>query len=245
MSDTCRREALRGRTTIPVRRDPISSSCMDQPTVPPDSEAPAPIDALEAMGTARSMRWLRSDPVPPALIDQVLWAATRASSPDNTQPWDFVVVQNADVRERIGRLFEDMPKARPAQRTGSPAPDTADATARRTREGVQNLVATLADVPVIIFVCGANLYPPDQPDITNMYSAVYAAAQNLIVAARALGLGAAFTTLHRWVEPGLRDLLAIPDDRTMAAMIPMGWPDRPFGPLTRRPLQEVVHHDQW
>lgn len=218
---------------------------MNQPTVPAGTESYVSVDVFEAMGTARAMRWFRSDPVPPSLVDRVLWAATRASSPHNVQPWDFVVVQDTGARQKIGQLFAGVLRSRATQPGAPPLSDSADASQRRTREGVEHLVATIADVPVIVFVCGANIFPPARPDISNMYSAVYAAAQNMIVAARALGLGAAFTTLHRLAEPSLRELLAIPDDRTMAVMIPMGWPARPFGPLARRPLEEVVHHDRW
>jgi nitroreductase len=201
-------------------------------------------DVLKAMGTARAMRWFRSDPVPSSLIEQVLWAATRASNPNNSQGWDFVVARETGVRARIGELFAEALPTHPRRLGGAP-PANQTATERRIREGAINLITTIADAPVIVFICGANVYPPGEPDITYMYSAVYAAGQNMIVAARALGLGAAFTMLHRLAEHGLRELLAIPDDRTMAVTVPMGWPARPFGPVTRRPLHEVVHQDRW
>lgn len=218
---------------------------MNQPSAPAENEAQSSLDVFEVIGTARATRWFRADPVPESLIERVLWAATRAPSPDNTQPWSFLVVQDPDVRNKIGQLFADLMKSQAAQSSSSVASDTATATERRTREGAINLASTIGDVPVIVFVCGANAYPPSRPDVTVMYSALHAAAQNMILAARALGLGAAFTTLHRLVEPSLRDLLAIPDEQTMAVMVPIGWPARGFGPLTRRPLEEVVHHDRW
>jgi len=67
----------------------------------------------------------------------------------------------------------------------------------------------------------------------------------MLVAGRALGLGAAFTTIHRFAKPDVRDILAIPDDRFIAVTIPLGWPARPFGPLTRRPIEDVLHYDRW
>ena len=196
-------------------------------------------EAIAALGTARAMRWYRDDPVPAALIDKVIWAGTRASSPNNCQPWDFVVVQDPAVRRRIGDLL----------RPQAPWPDPpagTDLTQRRTLEGARNLIAHFGEVPVLIFICGVNTYPSvDSPDITFMYSAVYAAAQNMVVAARALGLGCAFTTLHRQAEAPIRDLLQIPEDRTLAVTMPLGWPARPFGPVTRRPVEEVLHRDRW
>ncbi len=78
-----------------------------------------------------------------------------------------------------------------------------------------------------------------------MYSAVFAAAQNLVVAARALGLGAAFTTLHGVAEQQFREILGIPAERFLGVTIPLGWPAGPVGPVSRKPLEEVVHHDRW
>jgi nitroreductase len=198
----------------------------------------AAVETLEAMGTARAMRYFLPDPVPNSAVEKVIWAGTRASSANNCQPWDFVVVQAAKVRARLGALFAPLASAEIAQSVGEP-------TARRTVAGAMNLLASLREVPVLIFVCGQNNYPEQAPDPTFMYSAVYAAAQNMVVAARALGLGAAFTTIHRFAEPEVREILAIPDDRFIAVTMPLGWPARPFGPLTRRPVEDVLHHDRW
>jgi nitroreductase len=196
------------------------------------------VETLEAIGTARAMRYFLPDSVPNSLVERVIWAGTQASSANNCQPWDFVVVQAADVRARLGALFAPLASAEVAQSVQEP-------TARRTVAGAMNLLATLHEVPVLIFVCGQNNYPEQAPDPTFMYSAVYAAAQNMLVAARALGLGAAFTTIHRFAESEVRNILAIPDDRFIAVTMPLGWPACPFGPLARRPVEDVLHHDRW
>jgi nitroreductase len=120
-----------------------------------------------------------------------------------------------------------------------------DPTDRRTMLGAQNVVTTMHLAPAIVFVCGANVYPKNAPRIEWAYSAVYAAAQNMLVAARALGLGAAFTTFHFVAEPEVRAILGIPDDRFLGVMMPLGWPARPFGPVTRRPVSEVIRYDHW
>ena len=197
------------------------------------------MDVFEAMGTARAMRFFQPDAVPDDLVEKVLWAATRASSGNNTQGWDFVVIRDPAVRARLADALVPFAEAIESM------PDPGNETDRRTLRGAKNLVTTLSEVPVIIVVCGANIYPPNQPREAFMYSAVYAAAQNLVVAARALGLGAAFTTVHLRAEPEFRDILGIPDDRYIGVTIPLGWPAGPVGPVNRKPLDEVVHHDHW
>ena len=197
------------------------------------------MDVFEAMETARSMRFFRPDPVPDELVEKVLWAATRASNPGNSQGWDFVVVRDVEQRRRLGEAIAFFAE------TIDGRPDPGNDTDRRTLAGAKNLVNTLGDVPVLIVVCGANIYPEGHPRETFMYSAMYAAAQNLLLAARALGLGAAFTTFHGLAEPQFREILGIPDDRTIGVTKPLGYPARATGPVTRKPLAEVVHLDRW
>jgi nitroreductase len=194
---------------------------------------------IEAMETCRAMRYLKSDPLPDDVLETLLYAATRASSPNNSQLWEFVVVQDADQRARLAEAVSGMAAAAGSR----PLPD--DPTEARTLKGVRNLLGTIAQVPVIVFVCGHNTYPPAAPKDTFMWSAVFAASQNLIVAARSLGVGSLFSTLHLQNEPAMREILGIPDDVHIGTTIPLGWPDRPFGPVTRRPIQDVVHRDRW
>jgi nitroreductase len=199
------------------------------------------MDALEALGTARSMRWLQPDPVPAELIDKVLWGATRASSPANVQPWEFVVVRDEDTRRELSRVITEPlggVHRQAAEAAGDPA-------RHRMFEGVSNLVRHFGDVPVLVFVCGRNVYPPEAPEEAMMYSAVYGAAQNLLVAARAVGLGTVYTTFHRRSEATVKAILGIPDEVRICVTIPIGWPARPFGQMRRKPMERVVHHDHW
>ncbi len=198
------------------------------------------MDVFEAMGTARAIRYLKPDPVDPELIEKLIWAATRASSPGNSQGWDFVVITDPDAKARIGGAVADAM----AGIFREPPPD-ADRSVRLMLNGARALAGGLATAPVLILVCGQMVYPPGNPDEQLVWSACYPAAQNLIVAARALGLGATFTTFQRRAEQVVRGTLGIPDEVRMAALIPVGWPDREHGPVNRKPVEEVIHWDRW
>jgi nitroreductase len=197
------------------------------------------MDAFEAMETARAMRYLKADPVPEALLRKLVHAATRASSPGNSQGWEFVVVRDRAVKERMGAVLA----ARMKPAVGAiPARTPVE---RRMLAGAAHLLDHFAEVPAWIVVCGRKVYPPQAPSEQMVWSTVYPAAQNLVVAARALGLGATFTTFHLAGEKEVREALAIPDDVLLGVMVAVGWPTRSFGPVARKPIDEVLHWDRW
>ncbi len=197
------------------------------------------MDVFEAMRTCRAIRYLKPDPIDEELIERIVTAATWAPSPGNSQGRDFVVVTDADRKRRIGEAVAEVMGDRVA------AMDRPDRTHRLMLDGTSHLIETLATCPVLILVCGKPVYPYGSPRESFVWSSVYPAAQNLIVAARALGLGTVFTTFQGVAEPVIRDTLQIPDDVLIGCMIPMGWPDAEFGPVNRRPYAEVVHRDTW
>ena len=197
------------------------------------------MDVFEAMETCRAMRQLKPDPVPDELLDKVLWAATRAPSPGNSQGWDFVVLTDATKKARIAEAIHAAMADRVAAMVRT------DRTSRLMLDGTARLIDTLAQAPVIIFVTGPVIYPPMAPREQFTWSALYPAAQNILLAARALGLGTTFTTLHQTAEPTVREVLGLPDAIKIAATIPLGWPDARFGPVTRRPVADFVHRDGW
>jgi len=120
-----------------------------------------------------------------------------------------------------------------------------DRTHRLMLDGTAHLLETMTTCPVLILVCGKAIYPYSAPRESFVWSSLYPAAQNLIVAARALGLGTVFTTFHGVAEPVIRGVLSIPDDVHIGCLIPLGWPDAKFGPLNRADYDQVVHFDRW
>ncbi len=200
----------------------------------------APTDDIwVVMETCRAIRYLKPDPIPGAVLDKVLWAATRAPSPGNSQGWDFVVVDDAEAKRVIA---EAMGAAMlPAISRMQPR----DRTERLMFDGAAAIIASLATAPVVIFVTGPVIYPAGRPDESFTWSALYPAAQNILLAARALGLGTVFTTLHRAADGVIRETLGIPDHIRIAATIPIGYPDANFGPVKRRPVADFVHRNRW
>ena len=197
------------------------------------------MEVFEALETARAMRYLRPDPVPEELLKKLVWAATRASSPGNSQGWDFVVVREratkeklgAAVRERMARGLRAMPGESDMQ--------------RRMLAGASHLLEHFADVPAWIVICGRKVYPPQAPSEAMVWSTVYPAGQNLIVAARALGLGATFTTFHMAAEAAFRETLGIPAEVLLGVSVAVGYPERRHGPVARRSVEEVTHWERW
>jgi nitroreductase len=190
-----------------------------------------------ALGTSRAVRRFKPDPVPPETLEALIWAATRAASPENDQPWEFVVVTDAAIRAEVGQLV-----AAAADMHAASLPPTDDPGVRRSQESAKHLVRNFGETPVMIFVCHHVVdYPEAYQQVGVGFSGVFMAAANLLAAARSLGLGAAFTFTHMLAGPALPELLELPDDVAITVTIPVGWPLGEVGPVARRPSDEVLH----
>jgi nitroreductase len=103
------------------------------------------------------------------------------------------------------------------------------------------------EIPVVIVACLHGRAPVLQPPVaaTSFYGSAYPAVQNLLLAARAAGLGATLTTLPLWSTALARRTLGLPAGVTPVAVVPLGWPRGRYGPTTRRPVGDVVHLDRY
>jgi nitroreductase len=99
------------------------------------------------------------------------------------------------------------------------------------------------EVPVLI-VAGVQVPSTGRAGIQTGAS-IYPACQNLMLAARARGIGSVLTTLHRVKRAQVHEVLGIPEGWDSAAVIPLGWPDRSYGPNRRPPVSEVMMLDRW
>jgi nitroreductase len=220
------------------------------------------LDVLDAIHTARAVRRFKPDPVPEAVLTRILDAAIRAPSAGNAQNWAFVVVRDPDQRRKLGAVYRkgsDIASAMYAAR-GRPAHLT-EPQFRRLMSSGGYLWDHMADAPVILVPCQTQpkLPAPEAlpPDIASRYrdeqryverirgASIYPAVQNIILACRALGLGTTITTNHIRCEAEAKAVLGVPDDVQTFALMPIGYPLEPFGPVARRPVAEVAHADRW
>ena len=213
------------------------------------SEQPIAADTvglLEGVATTRAIRRYTDDPIPPHHLRDILWAATRAPSGSNRQPFRFVVLTDGPRAEqakalvgRAARQFWDTKRTNDRYDAGS-GQDPSSPKARMART-MQQYVDNLHQVPCLIFPCLVRYRAPTPTEGASVYPAV----QNLLLAARALGYGGVITGFHGAVEAPLKDLLAIPDQVAIMSTVTLGRPAGRHGPVRRRPMGELVYGDQW
>ena len=220
------------------------------------------ISVFEAIHSSRALRRLKPDPVPEDLLTNVLDAAIRAPSAGNAQSWSFVVVRDAGLRARLGAIYRkasEIASAMYASR-GRPAHMSEQQYQRFMTSG-SYLWEHMGEAPVLLIPCMARAPLPPRaslpPEVQARYAdeeayvarirgaSIYPAVQNIILACRALGLATLITTNHIRYESEVKALLGIPADVDTYALMPIGYPEGKFGPVTRRPVAEVAYADRW
>jgi nitroreductase len=193
------------------------------------------MDVFEAIRTTRAMR--RLDPtrdVSDADLVTIVEAATKGPTGSNSQPVRWMVVKDADKRRALGEIYAKAWKpVREMYAANQPTGDTA-----RILRSADYLGDHMGDAPAIILPCSLG-------QTGQVESSVFGCVQNLLLAARALGLGTTLTTVHRMREPEVKTLLGIPEDFSTWAMIPVGYPLGRWGEGVRRPVREVAYWDSW
>jgi len=199
-------------------------------------------DLFEIMATTRSMRRLKPDPVPPELIRKILDAGVCAPSGGNMQRWRFLVVKDPEIKKTVGAYYKRTwdEQVAPRYRAGEPAPGTSRERFQRMLDAAQYLADHIHEAPVWIVPCMGGGTPTRTSG-----SSIYPAIQNMLLAARALGLGATLTTLYLAFEKEVEAALGLPPDVHSYALLPIGYPMGRFGPVRRIALPEVVYQDRW
>jgi len=208
----------------------------------------AGMDVLEAIYTTRAMRRLKPDPIPADVLRAIMAAAIRAPSGSNAQGWSFVVVQDPALRAGLAAIYK--PCVRTIAAPNSPyyaalhsEDDAIRVPTERMIKSVLYLAEHLHEAPAIVVPC---LRADGRPGNLFTGSSIYPAVQNLMVAARAFGVGSTLTTVANALRAQqIRDLLGIPPEVDTAALIPLGYPRGRWGVAPRLPAAEVVFGDRW
>ncbi len=203
------------------------------------------MDFFEVVHTQRSIRKFKPDDVPDEVIWTMLDAAIRAPSGSNTQPWIFVVVKQPAKRQAIAQALRETGRVEDMEERFQQV--KSDPVRRRSLGGAVAMFKDIAKAPVLIIPCLYNVSSPT-PDIKGLLagSSIYGAVQNMMLAARDLGVGTVLTTFQQFIEPTLASELGIPKDALAACVIPVGYPDgQRFGPTTRKPVDSVTYWDSW
>jgi nitroreductase len=180
--------------------------------------------------------------VPNELIRKILEAGVCAPSGGNMQRWRFLVIRDPKVKETVGALYKRAwdEQVAPRYRSGGPAPGTSRERFLRLLNAAEYLAAHIHEAPVWIVPCLEGGTPTRTSG-----SSIYPAVQNMLLAARALGLGATLTTLYLQFEKEAEAALGLPPNVHSYALLPIGYPMGRFGPVRRVALADVVYEDRW
>ena len=198
------------------------------------------VPLLEGIRTTRAIRRLKPDPVPPALIRKVCEAGTFAPSGGNRQPWKFIAVTEPERRRWVADRYRPifLKYIRPAVERAERDPDFPERKKRMQRAAI-HLAEHLHEVPVHLFVAGWNRRGEEQSQ------ALYPAVMNVLLACRAVGLGASLTTLHKSFGEECDRWLGLPENCPTAALIPIGWPEGKYGRPPRKAVDEVLFWERF
>jgi nitroreductase len=202
---------------------------------------------FEILYSCRAMRRLKPDPVPRELLLKLIDAANQAPSGSNLQNARWIVVQDAEQKKKLAALnqkgvdaYVGPPTAQVAGLPHQPADK---------RQRMLNAVLWQRDhmheLPALIVACYEFPAKVTSGDVARAAGSVWPGVQNLLLAARALGLGAAPTTLALIDRDAVAEALGLPENVAAYCLIPVGWPTGNFGPVTRLPVEQTVKWDRW
>jgi nitroreductase len=204
------------------------------------------IGLLEGIASTRAIRRYRNEPVPTDALSTMMFAATRAPSGSNRQPFRFLVLRDGPKAVEAKRLIGESGRRIWGGKRTADGYDRGSGTETRSPKArmastMQHYVDHFEESPVLVLPCLVRYRAP----VPTEGASIYPACQNLLLAARALGYGGVMTGFHTFVEPELRDLLEIPDEVFVAATITIGKPVGGHGPVRRRPISELVYEETW
>jgi nitroreductase len=192
-------------------------------------------DFFDVALAQRACRAFTDEPIDDATVERLLEVATHAPSAENMQPWVFVVVRADDVRAELGELM------RRAWEGGGRQASEGRLDRRVLADVDQGLTGGIAAAPVLI-VAGADTTRCHRSTVA---SSLFPALQNLLLAANAMGLGSALTTIAAAHAEELRAIVGFPETVVPVAVVPIGRPARGLGRPRREPVAEHTHRDHY
>jgi nitroreductase len=201
---------------------------------------------FETIYSLRAIRRLKPEPIPEETLKKIVEAGIHAPSGGNRQDWGFILVRDPELKRFIRDRYRETQKKQQAGRP--PLSELPPERQRGMRAAIQ-LAEHLHEVPVILLACSLKEYPPwasnQRASVATVHGSIYPAVQNMLLACRALGIGATLTTTHCFFEEELKQKLGVPDNMEIAALLPLGFPRGKFGKTTRKPVDEVLYWDRW
>jgi|TARA_Y100000310_G_scaffold208693_1_gene209302 nitroreductase len=202
---------------------------------------------FEVMYNCRAMRRLQSTPVPEEMLIKLIDAANQAPTGSNAQNARWIIVRDQAQKEQLAELNKkavDVYAGGDSQRAAALPHQSAEKRVRQLN-AVLWQSRHMHEIPALIVACLAFGAPIDAASAGRGGGSIWPAVQNLLLAARGLGLGAAPTTLALSSPKAVREILHLPDNMAAFCLIPVGYPIGKFGPVTRMPVEETVRWDRW
>lgn len=207
------------------------------------------MEFFEVIQSARAMRRYKPDPIPEDVLVQLIEAAHLGPSGSNRQARHWVVVRDPEVKQQLADLNRNGVSRYLENNREAANPHVDQGRRERFLAAVEHQMNHMHEVPAMVIACADTVTKPTDTFAVGSAAAteVWGAVQNLLLAARALEVGSVPTTLAFFGDGRERaqELLNLPDHIVPMVLIPLGWPTGNFGPIRRRPLDEVLHWDRY
>jgi len=206
---------------------------------------PESLGLMKALHSTPARRYLSNKPITDEIICTLIDAAIRAPSGGNTQQWAWVIVRNQETKNQISKWYlEGWQRSYGARRSDIMGKaDISDRLGPKNFLSAEHLANNIQHAPVWIIAILRNTAKSNNP---KSGSSIYGAVQNLMLAARAHGIGTTLTTLYDLHEEEVKNLLNVPEDAMTMALIPLGYPSRgKWSEPKRRSIEEVTHWEKW
>ena len=195
----------------------------------------------EAIYHCRAMRRIKSDPVPEELLVELIDAANQAPSGSNAQRARWIVVRDTELKKQLA----EQNRKHAAPYIAADVANPGSPKLKRLLDAVVWQMDHMHEIPALIVACYDYPEPVEGLGVYRSAGSVWPGIQNLLLTARALGLGAAPTTLALRDQNAVREILELPNTFAALCLIPVGYPLGNFGPVSRKPVSEIMRWDRW